>query len=85
MYAGHAANEAARQAAVTPNDLGKITGEAAKRVSAPWDSTDTFHVDIEHRPDGTSYAKATLAMPVVLPNATSPWDVTGRARIIYEK
>ncbi|GAB3475944.1 AAA family ATPase [Nocardiopsis coralliicola] len=85
MYAGHAANEAARQAAVTPDDLPKITGEAAKRVTSPWDNSNTFHVDIEHRPDGTSYARTTLAMPVVLPGTDSPWDVSGQARIFYEQ
>ncbi|MDA2811135.1 AAA family ATPase [Nocardiopsis sp. RSe5-2] len=84
MYASHAANEAARQAAVTPDDLGKITGEASKRVRAPWDNTSTFHVEIDHRPDG-SYAKAVLAMPVVLPSATSPWDVSGESKIYYER
>ncbi|WP_017557383.1 AAA family ATPase [Nocardiopsis baichengensis] len=84
MYAGHAANEAARQAAVTPDDLGKITGEAAKRVRAPWDGSDTFHVEIDHRSDG-SYARAVLAMPVVLPSASSPWEVSGESRIVYER
>ncbi|WP_017536881.1 AAA family ATPase [Nocardiopsis halophila] len=84
LYAGHAANEAARQAAVTPNDLGRITGEAAKRVRAPWDDSSTFHIDIDHRTEG-SFARATLAMPVVLPSASSPWDVTGEAMIVYEK
>ncbi|GAA2003032.1 hypothetical protein GCM10009799_32700 [Nocardiopsis rhodophaea] len=83
MYAGHAANEGARQAAVSPNDRGKIVGEAAKRIQKPWNSNGTFALDIVQRNEG-SFVKVTMAMPVVLPSTTSPWDVVGEARIVHE-
>ncbi|WP_173434339.1 AAA family ATPase [Allosalinactinospora lopnorensis] len=83
MYAGHAANEGARQAAVTPQDRGKIVGEAAKRIREPWNTSGTFQLEIDHRDEG-SFVRTSLAMPVVLPSTSSPWHVAGEARIVYE-
>ncbi|GAA3754755.1 pilus assembly protein CpaE [Spinactinospora alkalitolerans] len=83
MYAGHAANEGARQAAVTPGDFGRITEEARKRVHAPWNANGTFALDIEQR-DDASYVTVSIAMPVVLPSTSSPWHITGESMIVPE-
>ncbi|QVQ53766.1 AAA family ATPase [Spiractinospora alimapuensis] len=81
MYAGHAANEGARQAALTPDDHERIVEEATKRVMSPWDQEDTFTVEVEDRTDG-QYVAVSIAMPVVLPGTTGPWDVTGESRVV---
>src|SRR5690606_7928835 len=52
MYAGHAANAAARHAAARPAGCGKSTGQADSRGSAHWDSTAPSHIDLEHPRDG---------------------------------
>jgi pilus assembly protein CpaE len=83
MYAGHAASEGARQAAVTPNDIGRIVEEASKRVREPWNANGTFALSIDHRDEG-SFVQVDIAMPIVLPSTTSPWNVTAESRIVYE-
>ncbi|MDT0327577.1 pilus assembly protein [Nocardiopsis lambiniae] len=83
MYASHGAAEAARQAAVTPDDMGRVDEEARKRVRPPWDGADTMTVEIVER-DGVRYARVTLAMPIFLPGASGPWDIAAESRIVPE-
>ncbi len=83
MYASHGAAEAARQAAVTPDDMARVDEEARKRVRAPWDGREAMTVEVVER-DGARFAQVTLAMPVFLPGASGPWDVTGEARVVTE-
>ncbi|MCK9874155.1 pilus assembly protein [Nocardiopsis dassonvillei] len=83
MYASHGAAEAARQAAVTPDDMARVDEEARKRVRPPWDGADVMSVEVVER-DGARYARVTMAMPIFLPGASGPWDVTGEARVVTE-
>ncbi|MFC7329787.1 AAA family ATPase [Marinactinospora rubrisoli] len=83
MYAGHAANEGARQAAITPGDLAAIREEATKRVRAPWDAADTFDLAVVER-GGRSFVRVTIATPAVIPGVDSPWGITSEALIIPE-
>ncbi|WP_307851253.1 pilus assembly protein [Nocardiopsis sp. MG754419] len=83
MYASHGAAEAARQAAVTPDDMERIDEEARKRVSAPWDAPDVLTTTVVDR-DGVRYAQVTVAMPVFFPGTNGPWDITGEAQVVTE-
>ncbi|MEV2277945.1 pilus assembly protein [Nocardiopsis sp. NPDC049922] len=83
MYASHGAAEAARQAAVTPDDLERIDAEARRRVQSPWNGEDVLTVAIVER-DGARYAQVTMAMPVFLPGTDGPWDVTAESRVVTE-
>ncbi|MGW5877901.1 pilus assembly protein [Nocardiopsis terrae] len=83
MYASHGAAEAARQAAVTPDDLERIDEEARKRVRAPWDAEDVLSTEIVER-DGGRYARVSLDMPVFLPGTSGPWQITGEAKVVTE-
>ncbi|WP_236568137.1 MULTISPECIES: pilus assembly protein [unclassified Nocardiopsis] len=83
MYASHGAAEAARQAAVTPDDMARVDEEARKRVRSPWDGADVMTVEVVER-DGSRFARVTLAMPIFLPGASGPWDVTGEAKVVPE-
>lgn len=83
MYASHAASEAARQAAVTPDDAARIDEEARKRVRSPWDGEDVMAVEVVER-GGAHYARVTMDMPVFLPGMSTPWGVTGEARVVPE-
>ncbi|MFE3457652.1 pilus assembly protein [Nocardiopsis aegyptia] len=83
MYASHGAAEAARQAAVTPDDPARIDEEARKRVRPPWDGDDVMTVAVVER-DGRRYAQVSLAMPLFLPGASGPWDITGEAGVVAE-
>lgn len=83
MYASHGAAEAARQAAVTPDDMERIDEEARKRVLAPWDAPDVLSTSVVDR-DGERYARVTVAMPVFLPGTSGPWDITGEAKVVTE-
>jgi hypothetical protein len=83
MYASHGAAEAARQAAVTPDDPERIDEEARKRVRPPWDGEDVMTVAVVER-DGRRYAQVTMAMPIFLPGVSGPWDVTGEAGVTTE-
>ncbi|RCV57953.1 AAA family ATPase [Marinitenerispora sediminis] len=84
MYAGHAANEGARQAAITPDDPAAIREEAVKRVRAPWDGEDTLDVAVVQR-EGRSFVRVTIATPAVIPGVDSPWDISSEALIIPER
>lgn len=83
MYASHAANEGARQAAITPDDPELIREEAVRRVRPPWDDEDTFRLE-RITVDGREYVEVTIAMPMVLPGLGSPWDISSRAMIFPE-
>ena len=83
MYASHGAAEAARQASVTPDDMARVDEEARKRVRPPWDGDDVMAVTVVER-DGVRFAQVSLAMPIFLPGATGPWDITGEARVVPE-
>jgi pilus assembly protein CpaE len=83
MYVGHAANEGARQASITPNDIGRIQEEAVKRIQPPWNANGTFALDVEPRADA-SYVVVTMAMPAVLPNTATPWTISAESRIVPE-
>ena len=83
MYASHGAAEAARQASVTPDDPARIDEEARKRVRSPWDGDGVMTVEVVDR-DGVRYARVTLAMPVFLPGAAGPWDISAESRVVTE-
>lgn len=83
MYASHGAAEAARQAAVTPDDMERVDEEARKRVMSPWDGADVLTTEVVER-EGARYAQVTLAMPVFLPGTSGPWDITGEAKVVPE-
>lgn len=83
MYTSHAAAEAARQAAITPDDQSRVDEEARKRVRSPWDGEDVLTVTVVDR-DGTRFARATMAVPVFLPGLSGPWDITGEAVVVPE-
>jgi hypothetical protein len=83
MYASHGASEAARQAAVTPDDMERIDEEARKRVLSPWDSPEVLTTEIVER-DGGRYARVTVAVPVFLPGTEGPWDISGEAKVVTE-
>ncbi len=83
MYTSHAAAEAARQAAITPDEPSRIDEEARKRIRAPWDGEDVLTITVVER-DGTGFAQATMAVPVFLPGVSGPWDITGEAVVVPE-
>ncbi|MDA2807265.1 AAA family ATPase [Nocardiopsis suaedae] len=86
MYASHAANEGARQAVLTPNNDDRITEEATKRIRAPWNADDVFHLDVVRTATNTPRTvNVTIDMPAVLPGSSSPWDVSGSARVPNER
>lgn len=83
MYASHAANEAARQAAVTPNNMELIHEEAAKRVRDPWDG-EAFSLSIQTS-GGRDYAEVGITMPWVIPVGNrDDMVVTAQSPIIPE-
>jgi len=84
MYASHAANEGARQAALTPDDPDLILEEAARRVRSPWDEEGTFHLE-RITVDGREYVEVTIATPMVLPGLDSPWGISSRSMILPER
>ncbi|GAB3210183.1 pilus assembly protein CpaE [Marinactinospora thermotolerans DSM 45154] len=84
MYAGHAANEGARQAAITPGDEEAIVEEAKKRIRAPWNEEDTFALELVQDEEGT-FVTVTIAMPAVLPGLDTPWNISDRAMVIPER
>ncbi|WP_017599688.1 hypothetical protein [Nocardiopsis lucentensis] len=83
MYASHGAAEAARQAAVTPDDIERIDEETRKRIRPPWDGEDVLSASVVER-DGARYAQVTMAMPVFLPGVGGPWDITAESRVVTE-
>lgn len=83
MYASHGAAEAARQAAVTPDDMERIDEEARKRVRSPWDAPDVLTTSVVER-EGVRYARVSVAMPVFFPGTEGPWDITGEAKVVTE-
>ncbi|MFD0777119.1 TadE/TadG family type IV pilus assembly protein, partial [Streptomonospora algeriensis] len=83
MFASHAANEGARQAAITPADHDAIAEEAAKRVSPPWNGEGTLDVEVIGTEAGQS-VQASIATPVFLPGVDGPWEISSRSLIIPE-
>ncbi|MUL42524.1 MinD/ParA family protein [Streptomonospora sp. PA3] len=83
MFASHAANEGARQAAIDPSDHEAITEEAAKRISPPWNDDDTLHVEVVDTGAGQA-VRASIATPVFLPGVDGPWEISSQALIIGE-
>ena len=84
MYAAHAANEGARQAAITPDDPELILEEATRRVRSPWDEEGTFHLE-RITVEGREYVEVTIAMPMVLPGLDSPWEISSRSMVFPER
>ncbi|RNL83484.1 AAA family ATPase [Halostreptopolyspora alba] len=86
MYATHAANEGARQAAVTPNDYDAIVEESTKRIIGPWDDEENFSLELVNQ-HGAVYVNVTIETPAVIPWAPTPdtWDVSGSARVLDER
>jgi pilus assembly protein CpaE len=83
MYAGHAANEGARAAAVLgtgPSALPEIERRAAKRISGPWGDRRHFHLSV----DG-GYVHTSIDTPSVLPGIRVPWRIGAGARIVNER
>ncbi|WP_242614459.1 AAA family ATPase [Actinomadura roseirufa] len=83
MYAGHAANEAARAVAVvgydTPQARREVRRRAVARVAGPWGGEDVMHVRVEN-----GFAKVTIDVPAVLPGWRSTFGLTTRAKIVSE-
>lgn len=97
MYASHAANEAARNAAVlgeSPKYCPQpkkpkvicsawqtIRDRSLERISGPWADKKTFYL----RLSGTNhYAVTGVRMPVIIPGWSSPWQINERAKIVHE-
>ncbi|MDA0563242.1 AAA family ATPase [Streptomonospora sp. S1-112] len=83
MFASHAANEGARQAAIDPSDLEAVEEEAAKRVSPPWNEEGTFSVEIIDT-EGGEAVQVSIATPVFLPGVDGPWRISSQALILPE-
>ncbi|QBI53171.1 AAA family ATPase [Streptomonospora litoralis] len=83
MFASHAANEGARQAAIDPSDHEAIAEEAAKRVSPPWNADGTFSAEVVGTDSGQA-VRVSIATPVFLPGLDGPWDISSQALIIPE-
>ncbi|WP_052809378.1 AAA family ATPase [Streptomonospora alba] len=83
MFASHAANEGARQAAIDSSDHEAITEEAAKRVSPPWNDEGTLDVEVVGTGAGQA-VQVSIATPVFLPGVDGPWDISSRSLIIPE-
>jgi TadE-like protein len=82
MYASHAANEAARAAAVlgnTPGAQQEIRKRAVARIAGPWG--DEEHLTLDVRGDT---ATVTIDTPIVLPGFQSSWAVSADAAIVRE-
>ncbi len=86
MYATHAANEAARQAVLTPNDHDTIVEESTKRIIGPWGDEENFSLDFVDS-NGAVYANVTIETPAVIPWAPGPdtFDISGSARVMDER
>lgn len=83
MFAGHAAAEGARQAAVTPENAEKIEQQAKKRISAPWNQDETFSIDSSDRNNNT-YIQVRIKIPIVLPGFNSAWDLGAESKVVFE-
>ncbi|GAA1768196.1 MULTISPECIES: AAA family ATPase [Streptomonospora] len=83
MFASHAANEGARQAAIDPSDDEAIAEEAAKRISPPWNDEGTLDVSVVGTDAGRA-VQVSIATPVFLPGVDGPWDISSRALVIPE-
>ncbi|HEY0540217.1 MAG TPA: AAA family ATPase [Actinoallomurus sp.] len=83
MYAGHAANEGARAAAVlgtgTSAARAEIERRATERISGPWGDRRHFHLSV----DG-DHVYTSIDTPSVLPGIRVPFRVGTSARIVYE-
>ncbi|MCW2915997.1 MAG: minD [Actinomycetia bacterium] len=84
-YAGHAANEGARQAAVT-GDYKTIKTEALRRISGMWG--DPKHASVTYPDDPKDpdygYVRVDIKTPLVLPGVFGPWTVSARAKVVPE-
>ncbi|GAB3454375.1 hypothetical protein GCM10027570_34450 [Streptomonospora sediminis] len=83
MYAAHAANEGARQAAIDVSDTEAITDQAAKRVSPPWNDEGTFTAEVIGTDAGRA-VQVSIATPVFLPGIDGPWNISSQALIVPE-
>ncbi|WP_018655769.1 AAA family ATPase [Actinomadura flavalba] len=82
MYASHAANEAARAAAVvgytTPQSRAEVRGRAVKRIEPPWSDSDRLRVDVRGE-----YAVVAVDIPAPIAG-WRVWQITAKARIVDE-
>lgn len=79
MYASHAANEGAREAAVTSCSNPGVRARAVARISGHWASPQ--HISVVCRGD---IVRVTIRMPWVMPGLESPVDISAKASIIHE-
>ncbi len=85
LSASHAANEAARAAAVT-SDIQEIRQRAKARVPAPWEGRVTVrYVSGDEHAGGTPYVVVEVGTPVVIPGVFyAPWPIEAQARVVKE-
>jgi pilus assembly protein CpaE len=84
-YAGHAANEGAREAAIT-GDYQTIKTEALSRITGMWgdpEHTRVIYPDDPKDPD-YGYVRVEIKTPLVLPGVFGPWTVGARAKVVPE-
>jgi pilus assembly protein CpaE len=95
-YAGHAANEGARVAAVG-GDYDQVRAEAVRRVSGTWADKDNIavrypshpcagHTPPDPRPydPDCGYVRVSIKPPLIFPGFLLPLTVSARTRVIYE-
>jgi hypothetical protein len=84
-YAGHAANEGARTAAVN-GDYQDIKREALRRVSGAWAderNVEVYHQTARNHPD-YGYVRVTIRPPLLFPGVLLPMEVSARSKVVYE-
>ncbi|MFB4312840.1 TadE/TadG family type IV pilus assembly protein [Actinomadura sp. 21ATH] len=93
-YAGHAANEGARIAAVH-GDYGQVKSAAVERIFGVWADEENIEV---HYPTGRvcdpdqvpqvdkdcGYVRVTIEPPLLFPGVLLPMEVSSRTRVVYE-
>jgi pilus assembly protein CpaE len=85
-FAGHAANEGARAAAVNPGNYQTVKTEALHRITGMWGdpehATVTYPVDPKDPDYG--YVRVEIKVPLVLPGVFGPWTIGARAKVVPE-
>jgi pilus assembly protein CpaE len=84
-YAGHAANEGARAAAVGAGQK-EVEKQAVRRISGAW--ADQDNVDVRYPSDRRDpdygYVRVSIKPPLVFPGLLLPMKVSARARVVQE-
>ncbi|MBC6461872.1 TadE/TadG family type IV pilus assembly protein [Actinomadura sp. HBU206391] len=84
-YAGHAANEGARVAAVGGGQKA-IEEEAVRRISGAWAKEENIKVEYptDKRDPDYGYVRVTIKPPLLFPGVLLPMSVSARSRVVYE-